>query len=233
MDEPPVASKGTSKLAIASLVCGLLICLPLVGGVAALILGLIALSAFSKPENQGLGGKGMAIAGIVLGGVSLLLLPVYIGIIAAFAIPSMLESKTSANESGAQRSLRCIADAEELFSKTDPDQDGKDYCCDLANLHDQPDAKGNPIALIDPLLKTGTNGNYLFGALPTYSAVGSAFGKKDKLGFAYYAVPEVYGQTGRKTYILNSEGLLFSMDTGGKIPTGWPTDPFSEGWVDH
>ncbi len=160
--------------------------------------------------------------------VEMMIVLVIIGIIAAFAIPSMLESRTSANESGAEKALRTIVDAEATFYKTDYDMDGKDYSYDLANLHDQADANGNPIALIDPVLKTGTKEGYLFGVCTTYNAAGD----NDKRGFAYYAVPEVYKQTGRKTYVINSEGIMYYKDTGNNNVIGaWP-DPINDAtWV--
>lgn len=98
----PPASRPTSGLAVAALVCGiaglvlspaiLFIGVPLLISIAAAVLGHVALSQLKKQPE--LGGKGMAITGLVLGyipvGISLLLL--VLGIIAAvlfgaFAIP--------------------------------------------------------------------------------------------------------------------------------------------------
>ena len=71
--------KKTSGLAIASLVCGCLFIIPFVG-IAALILGIIALVLISD-NKETLKGKGMAVAGIVLGALGVL------GIILAILIP--------------------------------------------------------------------------------------------------------------------------------------------------
>jgi len=62
---------GTSKQAIVSLILGALsLCLPVVLGVPAVILGFMALNSVKKSGGQ-LGGKGLAIAGLVLGFVTM------------------------------------------------------------------------------------------------------------------------------------------------------------------
>lgn len=63
-----------SPLAIASLVCGLLVCCPIVPQIAAGILGAMALSRIRAAAAAGarpIGGRRLAIAGIVLGAVGL------------------------------------------------------------------------------------------------------------------------------------------------------------------
>ncbi len=72
---PPPA--GTNGLAITSLVLGIFspICCGCITGVPAVICGHIALSQIS--QNQNLGGKGLAIAGLVLGYLSLALTVVF------------------------------------------------------------------------------------------------------------------------------------------------------------
>ena len=159
--------------------------------------------------------------------VEMMIVLVIIGIIAAFAIPSMLESRTSANESGGEKSLRTLADQESVFYKTDYDGDGKDYCYDLAALRNTVDGNGQAINLIGADIAAGLKEGYIIGACATYNAAGD----NDKRGYAYYAVPEVYKQTGRKTYVINSEGLFFYKDTGSKAVIGnWP-DVTDGTWV--
>ena len=159
--------------------------------------------------------------------VEMMIVLVIIGIIAAFAIHSMLESRTSANESGAEKALRTLVDQESVFYKTDYDADGKDYSYDLANLRNQVDGAGVAINLIGEDLAAGLKEGYSFGVCTTYNAAGDA----DKRGFAYYAVPEVYKQTGRKTYVVNSEGLFFYKDTGSNaVIAAWP-DVTDGTWV--
>jgi hypothetical protein len=62
---PPAEANGP---AIASLVCGLLGCIPVVTGLAAVVLGILGIRKASDPR---VGGRGMAIVGLILGLVSL------------------------------------------------------------------------------------------------------------------------------------------------------------------
>lgn len=54
----------TSEAAVASLVCGLLGCIPAVTSMAAIVLGIVGLRAARRPNVRG---RGLAIAGLVLG----------------------------------------------------------------------------------------------------------------------------------------------------------------------
>jgi Domain of unknown function (DUF4190) len=58
----------TSGAAITSLVCGLIMCIPFVTGLVAVITGFIGISTTSNPAVKG---RGMAIAGLILGLLSL------------------------------------------------------------------------------------------------------------------------------------------------------------------
>jgi type IV pilus assembly protein PilA len=167
--------------------------------------------------------------------VELMIVLVIIGIIAAFAIPNLLEAQKSGNETSAEKSLKTLVDAESNFMKADPDNDGKDFAYDLDALYGTADAAGNQIQLI-PVQFTSLNAfpytkeGYLYGAIPTYNALGQS---DRKFGFAYYAVPVEYGTTGRRTYIVNHQGLVYYLDQGSNAaPLGWPADPPTlAGWV--
>ena len=74
---PPAA--GTNGMAIASLVCSLLGLLCGIGSILGLIFGFMALGQINK---TGQGGRGMAMAGIVIGAISLVL-SIVVGIIFA------------------------------------------------------------------------------------------------------------------------------------------------------
>jgi hypothetical protein len=54
----------TSGAAIASLVCGLLLCIPVITGLVAIITGIAGIVETGKPAVRG---RGMAIAGLILG----------------------------------------------------------------------------------------------------------------------------------------------------------------------
>jgi hypothetical protein len=78
--QPPVYGPSPEQgLAIASLVCGILsfLCCNILTGIPAIILGIMAINK-EKSDPQRYTGKGMAIGGLVLGGVSVLIFFVYI-----------------------------------------------------------------------------------------------------------------------------------------------------------
>jgi hypothetical protein len=68
-DFQPIQPPRTSGAAIASLILGILGCIPFLTGILAVILGAVGLNATKKPN---VGGRGLAIAGLVLGLVSIL-----------------------------------------------------------------------------------------------------------------------------------------------------------------
>jgi len=68
----PPTSPRVSVLAIASLVLGFFLCVPVVPQVAAIVLGAMALSRIRAADGR-LGGRRLAIAGLVLGGSGLVL----------------------------------------------------------------------------------------------------------------------------------------------------------------
>ncbi|HUE31797.1 MAG TPA: DUF4190 domain-containing protein [Mycobacterium sp.] len=62
--QPPPQATGTNRMAIASLVCSLFGWLCMIGGILGIIFGFLALGQI---RQSGQGGRGMAIAGIVIG----------------------------------------------------------------------------------------------------------------------------------------------------------------------
>src|ERR1051325_4766547 len=90
-------------LAITSLVIGcvgIVVCFAgVLGAIPGLICGIVAVKkANNNPMEYG--GKGLAIAGIVLNGLAVLMIP----IVAAIAIPNLLVSRQAANEAGVIKS---------------------------------------------------------------------------------------------------------------------------------
>lgn len=76
---PPPPAVGTNGLAIASLVCSLFGWLCVIGGILGIILGVLALGQI---RQSGQGGRGLAIAGIVIGGIVTALV-IFAGILGA------------------------------------------------------------------------------------------------------------------------------------------------------
>lgn len=93
-DLPPLPAAGShpmagptrvSRLAVASLVFGLLACpFSILSGIPGLVCGIMGLNRIARSErphaSPRLSGQGMAIAGVVLSGLSMLILPVMVGL---------------------------------------------------------------------------------------------------------------------------------------------------------
>jgi type IV pilus assembly protein PilA len=93
----------TSGKAIASLVCGILFFF-LPAAIAAIVLGHISYSEIKRSLGR-LQGRGMALAGMILGYTGIAVVPIVL-IIAAIAIPNLLRSRMAANEASAVSTLR-------------------------------------------------------------------------------------------------------------------------------
>jgi type IV pilus assembly protein PilA len=108
----------TSGKAIGSLVCGFFFVFP-PSAILAVIMGHLSLSEIRRSAGR-LGGKGVAIAGLVLGYAGLSFIPILI--IAAIAIPNLLRAKMAANEASAVTSLRAYNTALAKFAVQCPEQ---------------------------------------------------------------------------------------------------------------
>jgi len=89
----------TSGLAIAGLVLGILgvtCLLPIIGPLLALILSSVALSQINKSGGS-VTGQGQAIAGVVLGGIGMILIPI-VAIFAAMLLPALAQAQFKARE---------------------------------------------------------------------------------------------------------------------------------------
>ena len=117
----PEQEEGQKKgLAVAALVFGIIgfftAGLIGIGAIVGIILACMALSRIKQDPWQ-YGGRGLAIAGLVLNIVSVVTV-VPTGIIAAIAIPNLLASRRAANEASAQSSLRTLHAAEATYQAT-------------------------------------------------------------------------------------------------------------------
>jgi len=106
------------------------------------------IAALIKSNNRPaeFGGKGFAIAGIVLSGFAIIVIP----IVAAIAVPNLLAARRAANEGSALAAIRTLAAAEETFIATV----GAGRCGDISQL-----ASGQ---LIDHELGSGQKNGYRF-----------------------------------------------------------------------
>jgi hypothetical protein len=103
----------SNPLAVASLICGCLLCVPFITGIASIVTGAIGMR---KTKDTAVTGKGLAIAGLVLGIVNVVLWGGYFGLILAVMIPSMGAARGAANRVKCASNLRQIGHAITLYA---------------------------------------------------------------------------------------------------------------------
>lgn len=129
--QPYVGEPQTDGKATGSLVLGILslLCFSFLAGIPAVILGHMSRKNIRQSMGR-LKGDGMALAGLIMGYVSIAFIPVIL-IIAAIAIPNMLHTKIAANDSAAASVVQTVNTAQITYSVTYP---SKGYARDLATL---------------------------------------------------------------------------------------------------
>ena len=141
--------KKHSTLAIISLILSVVIFIPLTG-LAGLIVGIIALVKISKNEKE-LKGKGLAIAGTIIGGIRTILLPfVIIGIVAGLIGPGVFTAREEALKTQVASNMRQIGIAlyahaknnDGMLPATLAELETEGYIEDMALINDNID--GNP-----------------------------------------------------------------------------------------
>jgi type II secretory pathway pseudopilin PulG len=209
-------------MAMAAMILGIL-AIPsfgcfIIGGVLAIVLGAIAYSRTNK-EPETYGGRGMAIAGIILGAVSFVMIPI-IGIISAIAIPSLLRARVAANESAAIGDLRTVISGEAAYASQNN------------GYYDTLECLGTPA----PCLPGYTGPVFLDSSLAHPSVIPkSGYTRKLHLGpppdpdgppakspssvrsYAYVAVPATQGQTGVRAFCGDDRGIICYWTDG--VPT--------------
>ncbi len=117
--------------------------------------------------------------------IELLIVVAIIGIIAAIAVPNLLQSKAAANEASAISAIRNIVTSHITFSATSGA--GK-YAANLVALQN---AK-----LIDSVLGSGTKDGYSFASVGTTST------------FTITAAPITAGSTGTRYFFSDESGVI-------------------------
>lgn len=234
MSTERAAPPQTSGLAIASLVLGI-IGIPLamffVFGIVGLVLGIVALTQISSRKGA-LGGKGIAIAGVILSGIGSCF--VFIAIVAAIAIPNLLSSRVAANEAATVAALRTYLGAQNQFYRMDPygkglrvyanPEDGKGFP-DLYEIGG-PGSGGSALRMIDLSFAEASS-----PARPKagYYFVDLTYGDYS-IDCGLCAVPARYPSTGRNTFVMDVSGTVYMKDTQGEPVTTYP-DVAGGGWI--
>jgi type IV pilus assembly protein PilA len=215
------AAQGESKgMAIASLVLGilspLLACI-LVGFVTAivgLILGIMAMVKANRAPGV-YGGKGAAIAGTILSGLTLVALPV----VAAIAIPSMLRARVAANEAGTIGDIRTVISGEAAYQSANAGFYGTLTCL---NQPAQCIPSYSGPEFLDAQLASGADKSgykRTFHAGPSPSGAGAEARSPSSMeSFAYTAVPVQHNQTGTRGFCGDSTGRICQTMDGSEPP---------------
>jgi hypothetical protein len=214
---PPRVHRG---YAVASLILGILslptVGLLLVGAMTSVILGVVALVKASRQPDE-YGGKGLAITGIVLSGVSILVMPVMIGIVAAIAIPSFLRARVSANEAAAISDVRDVVIAEAAYQKLNGGYFDRLECL-VAPDRCVPGHQG-PSVVEGRLLSTKAEKGYRrsFHPGPRAEPAPPHASPTSLMAFAYVATPAAPGKTGVRTFCGDASGRI-CYATGAVLP---------------
>lgn len=149
---PASAPAKTSGLAIASLVLGLLGCTSLFG----LICGIIALVKIGKSQGR-LGGKGLAIAGVCISGVTMLLI---IPLTAALLLPALAQAKGRAQTVQCMNNLKQLGLAVRMYASDNNDTlpKAENWCDAIMST------AGSSRIFVCPAKSDGQRSHYAFNA---------------------------------------------------------------------
>lgn len=136
--------------------------------------------------------------------LELMIVVALIAIIAAVAIPNLLRSRMSANESAAVQGLRTISTGQAGFKEAafvDADGDGAGDYGTLDQLSN-PDGAGESPPFVDGALASGTKLGYLFTVAPVPGGGGLPS------SYTALALPQAPGNTGWTQYFVDETGVI-------------------------
>jgi len=209
---------GTSNKAIASLVCGVLfICAP--ASIAAIVLGHLALVDIKRAAGK-MAGKGLAIAGLVLGYSGIGLTVLYFAFV-FFLVRNTFSHDLPANETAAIVTLKNYEAALEQYAKKCDAQGypetlsrlgpGRGDCTGANLIHDRRLVAAAPVAK-----------GYTFEYRPGVNGT-------DRVSvFVLVARPLIPGSTGKRFFYLDESGVMraaYSQNVGPNSPPVGTSDP--------
>ncbi len=156
-------------------------------------------------------------------------------IVVAIALPGMSGPRAASFEAMAVGAMRSYCGAQVMYHRNDWDgNEVLEYATPFNQLYSTRDGLGNEIVLIDAALAAaaGPGGSPKHGyVFQDMSTIGGE--KIDWVNdYALCATPAVYGKTGRRTFIVNTNGTIFGKDLGrSELLTHYPKDPVAEGWM--
>jgi type II secretory pathway pseudopilin PulG len=209
---PPTGStQENDGKAVASLILGILSLtfFWIVAGIPAIILGHMSRSQIKKSMGK-LKGDGMALAGLIMGYISVATLPFIVMIIAAIAIPNLLRARIAANEAASVGAIRTINTANVTYAAT-----YGGFAPSLTALGGSSSNCSAPskehACLVDTVLASGQRSGYRY----TYTAEDSDNdGVIDK--FFVEAEPIKKGSSGRSAYCTDESGVIRKQADGSR-----------------
>lgn len=170
--------------------------------------------------------------------IELMIVVAIIAIIAAIAIPSLLRSRMAANETAAAAACKALAEAQEIYHRTDYNKDGKlEYAKRMQGDNSllENSLNAGDLLLIDPAFgdaegaaATATvtpKAGYVFTILTSQGAFAPGGAKSwivsTRLVSAHgaSAVARSYDNTGRNCFMISSTGTIFQRDRGNNNHT--------------
>ena len=122
--------------------------------------------------------------------IELMIVIAIIAIIAAIAIPNLIEARKGSNEAAAIGAMRTLVTAQSLFREGDKDKDGVlNYAQSVGSL--------GTYNLIDNTLGSGTKQGYIFSVLGATQFQWSATSS-----------PVVMGKTGDRQFFVDESGVI-------------------------
>lgn len=173
-----------------------------VGAIVGIIVSAMALSRV-KSDPWKYGGRGLAIAGLVLNILALVSV-VPLGMIAAIAIPNLLAARNAANEGSAIRTMQTISAAQSTYYANS----GK-----YGTMEELAQA-----GLIDAVLVSGNKNGYKFDVQFDPETPPS-------VGYHAYGLPVIYQKTGRRSFYVDETSVIRAADKGPYTVGGGKFDP--------
>jgi hypothetical protein len=211
------AQKPKRGLAIASCVLGILsiptLGLAFVGALASVILGVTALVKHGRNPKE-YGGRTPAIVGIVAAALSIVVMPVLAGIVAAIAIPSLLRARVVANEAAVVKDISTLVLAESSYSRQNCGFFDRVECLERP----QECRKGtgfSPFVAVIPAAHAGYVRTFHAGEAASQEDTQSRHLSPTSIrSFALTAVPIQRGQTGVRSFCGDAKGRLCLLGDG-------------------
>jgi Protein of unknown function (DUF2950) len=155
--------------------------------------------------------------------------------VVATALLLLTRRRIAQNEAGVVRFMREYVTAQREFNKNDWDADGDlEYAVPYKLLTTQLEGHA-PTSLIPPIASDRPKPGLLGVPSPGYDYVDMSelHGKSIDYNrdFGLCGTPADYGKTGRRTFIVKTDGVVWGKDLGkSEFVRNFPADPKAEGW---